>query len=128
MPTLDLTDDEKLALVSHLRQAIEYDPFPYAAPARPAESDPGQARSPSAAARTATFAKGRGDTEHRARATVVSDQPQCASLITALHDTGSTGGLRGSSVALGHLPSSATIAFCRIAAYNSLERYGTFGL
>ena len=27
--TLDLTDDEKLALVSHLRHALEYDPFPY---------------------------------------------------------------------------------------------------
>ena len=30
MPTLDLTDDEKLALVAHLRHALEYDPFPYA--------------------------------------------------------------------------------------------------
>ena len=28
--TLDLTDDEKLALVAHLRHALEYDPFPYA--------------------------------------------------------------------------------------------------
>jgi len=25
--TLDLTDDEKLALVAHLRHALEYDPF-----------------------------------------------------------------------------------------------------
>jgi len=30
MPTLDLTDDEKLALVAHLRHALEYDPFPFA--------------------------------------------------------------------------------------------------
>ncbi len=30
MPTLDLTDDEKLVLVAHLRHALEYDPFPYA--------------------------------------------------------------------------------------------------
>jgi hypothetical protein len=30
MPTLDLTDDKKLALVAHLRHALEYDPFPYA--------------------------------------------------------------------------------------------------
>jgi len=30
MPTLDLTDDEKLALVAHLRQALEYDPFLFA--------------------------------------------------------------------------------------------------
>jgi hypothetical protein len=30
MPTLDLTDDEKAALVAHLRHAVEYDPFPYA--------------------------------------------------------------------------------------------------
>jgi hypothetical protein len=30
MPTLDLTDDEKAALVAHLRHALEYDPFPYA--------------------------------------------------------------------------------------------------
>jgi hypothetical protein len=30
MPTLDLTDDEKAALVGHLRHALEYDPFPYA--------------------------------------------------------------------------------------------------
>jgi hypothetical protein len=28
--TLDLTDDEKLALVAHLRHALEYDPFPFA--------------------------------------------------------------------------------------------------
>jgi hypothetical protein len=28
--TLDLTDDEKLALMGHLRHALEYDPFPYA--------------------------------------------------------------------------------------------------
>jgi hypothetical protein len=28
--TLDLTDDEKLALVAHLRHALEYDPFPHA--------------------------------------------------------------------------------------------------
>ena len=28
--TLDLTDDEKLALVAHLRHALEYAPFPYA--------------------------------------------------------------------------------------------------
>jgi hypothetical protein len=28
--TLDLTDDEKAALVAHLRHALEYDPFPYA--------------------------------------------------------------------------------------------------
>jgi hypothetical protein len=27
---LDLTDDEKAALVAHLRHALEYDPFPYA--------------------------------------------------------------------------------------------------
>jgi len=27
---LDLTDDEKLALVAHLRHALEYAPFPYA--------------------------------------------------------------------------------------------------
>jgi hypothetical protein len=27
---LDFTDDEKLALVAHLRDALEYDPFPYA--------------------------------------------------------------------------------------------------
>jgi hypothetical protein len=26
---LDFTDDEKLALVAHLRDALEYDPFPY---------------------------------------------------------------------------------------------------
>ncbi len=30
MPTLDLTDDEARALVAHLRQALDYDPFPYA--------------------------------------------------------------------------------------------------
>ena len=30
MPMLDLTDDEKAALVAHLRRALEYDPFPYA--------------------------------------------------------------------------------------------------
>jgi hypothetical protein len=30
MPTLDLTDDEKPALVAHLRHALEYDPFPFA--------------------------------------------------------------------------------------------------
>jgi hypothetical protein len=30
MPTLDLIDDEKAALVAHLRHALEYDPFPYA--------------------------------------------------------------------------------------------------
>jgi hypothetical protein len=30
MLTLYLTDDEKLALVAHLRHALEYDPFPYA--------------------------------------------------------------------------------------------------
>ena len=30
MPTLDLTDDEKAALVADLRHALEYDPFPYA--------------------------------------------------------------------------------------------------
>ena len=30
MPTLDLTDDEKAALVAHLRHALEYDPFPFA--------------------------------------------------------------------------------------------------
>ena len=30
MPTLDLTDDEKLALVAHPRHALEYDPYPYA--------------------------------------------------------------------------------------------------
>jgi hypothetical protein len=30
MPTLDLADDEKLALVAHLRHALEYDPFPFA--------------------------------------------------------------------------------------------------
>jgi len=29
MATLDLTDDKKLALVAHLRHALEYDPFPY---------------------------------------------------------------------------------------------------
>jgi hypothetical protein len=29
MPTLDLADDEKLALVAHLRHALEYDPYPY---------------------------------------------------------------------------------------------------
>jgi hypothetical protein len=28
--SLDLTDDEKLALVAHLRHALEYDPFPLA--------------------------------------------------------------------------------------------------
>ena len=28
--TLDLTDDEKLALVAHLRHALEYDPYPFA--------------------------------------------------------------------------------------------------
>ncbi len=28
--TLNLTDNEKLALVAHLRHALEYDPFPYA--------------------------------------------------------------------------------------------------
>jgi hypothetical protein len=28
--TLDLTDDEKLALAAHLRHALEYDPFPHA--------------------------------------------------------------------------------------------------
>ena len=28
--TLDLTDNEKLALVAHLRHALEYDPFPFA--------------------------------------------------------------------------------------------------
>jgi hypothetical protein len=33
MPTLDLTDDEKLALVAHLRHALEYDPFPVRAAA-----------------------------------------------------------------------------------------------
>jgi hypothetical protein len=27
---LDLTKDEKLALVVHLRHALEYDPFPFA--------------------------------------------------------------------------------------------------
>jgi hypothetical protein len=27
---LDLTDGERLALVAHLRHALEYDPFPYA--------------------------------------------------------------------------------------------------
>ena len=27
---LDLIDDEKAALVTHLRHAIEYDPFPFA--------------------------------------------------------------------------------------------------
>jgi hypothetical protein len=26
----DLTDDEKLAVVAHLRQLLEYDPFPFA--------------------------------------------------------------------------------------------------
>jgi hypothetical protein len=30
MPTLDLTEDEKAALVAHLRHALEYDPFPFA--------------------------------------------------------------------------------------------------
>jgi hypothetical protein len=30
MTTLDFTDDEKLALVAHPRQAIEYDPYPFA--------------------------------------------------------------------------------------------------
>jgi hypothetical protein len=30
MPTLDLTDAEKAALVAHLRHALEYDPFPFA--------------------------------------------------------------------------------------------------
>jgi hypothetical protein len=29
MPTLDLTDDEKLALAAHLRHALECDPFPH---------------------------------------------------------------------------------------------------
>jgi hypothetical protein len=29
MPILDLTGDEKLGLVVHLRHALEYDPFPY---------------------------------------------------------------------------------------------------
>ena len=28
--TLDLTDDEKAALVAHLRHALEYDRFPFA--------------------------------------------------------------------------------------------------
>jgi hypothetical protein len=28
--TRDLTDDEKHALVAHLRHALEYDPFPFA--------------------------------------------------------------------------------------------------
>ena len=28
--TLDPTDDEKAALVAHLRHALEYDPFPFA--------------------------------------------------------------------------------------------------
>ena len=28
--TLDLADDEKAALVAHLRRALEYDPFPFA--------------------------------------------------------------------------------------------------
>jgi hypothetical protein len=28
--TLDLTEDEAAALVAHLRQALEYDPFPFA--------------------------------------------------------------------------------------------------
>jgi hypothetical protein len=28
--TLDLTDDEKAALVAHLRHALEYDSFPFA--------------------------------------------------------------------------------------------------
>jgi hypothetical protein len=27
---LDRTDDEKAALVAHLRHALEYDPYPYA--------------------------------------------------------------------------------------------------
>jgi hypothetical protein len=28
--TLNLNDDEKAALVAHLRHALEYDPFPFA--------------------------------------------------------------------------------------------------
>jgi hypothetical protein len=30
MPTLNFTDDEKAALVAHLRHALEYDPYPFA--------------------------------------------------------------------------------------------------
>ena len=40
--TLDLTDDEKFALVAHLRHALEYDPYPYAPRLDPLKSDPGE--------------------------------------------------------------------------------------
>jgi hypothetical protein len=58
MPTLDLTDDEKLAPVAHLRHALEYDPFPYAPRLDPAKCDPGEARTVGATAGTVAADQG----------------------------------------------------------------------
>ncbi len=38
--TLDLTDDEKTALVAHLKHALEYDPFPFATRLDPLKAIP----------------------------------------------------------------------------------------
>jgi hypothetical protein len=57
--TLDLTDDEKLALMGHLRHALEYDPFPYAPRLDPLNL--GEARG------TAAAAEGRNGAECWAR-------------------------------------------------------------
>jgi hypothetical protein len=44
--TLDLTDDEKNALVAHLRHALEYDPFPFAPRLGPLKAIPAKLEPP----------------------------------------------------------------------------------
>jgi hypothetical protein len=64
---LDLTDEEKRALIALLKRTLEYARLPAGTAPRPAESDPGQARSTAASARTSAAAASRHGADTRAR-------------------------------------------------------------
>jgi hypothetical protein len=67
--TLDLTDDEKAALVAHLRHALEYDPFPFAPRLDPLKAILPKLEPPGAAARTLAAGEIRHDAARWARET-----------------------------------------------------------
>jgi hypothetical protein len=84
--TLDLTDDEKVALVRLFRHAIDDGPFPHAPRARSAVSDPGQAGPSCATTRVVAAAQIRYDATPRdrpARATMNS-QPRAPMTLPAM--------------------------------------------
>jgi len=66
---LELTADERAALITLLRQTLDYARFPMGASPRPAEGDPAEARAAKTAVRSAAAVATRHGPEPRARET-----------------------------------------------------------